>query len=72
VNNIRLNKTTNTTVVDLLADVDFDLAKASDLVKVIQSTVLKQVKDANTEEVKIPAGKYNIRLLVVVTENNEL
>lgn len=70
-NNINISISDNTTVVDLMADVDLTIrglnGEEADFADVIKDVILARC----AERAKLPPGSYNIRMLCVVTQNNE-
>lgn len=71
-NNINLTLSSNTTLVDLMADVDLTIeaknaGEEADFCDVIRDVVLARCDG----KAKLPPGAYNIRMLCVVTKNEE-
>lgn len=71
-NNINLTLSSNTTLVDLMADVDFTIeaknpGQEADFADVIRDVILARCDGKS----KLPPGSYNIRMLCVVTKNEE-
>ena len=71
-NNINLSLSDNTSVVDLMADVDLTIkakqeGEEADFCDVIRDVVLARCDG----RAKLPPGAYNIRLLCVVTRNED-
>lgn len=69
---IELTHSPDTSVVDLMADVDVTLKlvegqKEVELVDFLNHSVFKHCVD----KVVFVAGKYNIRMLIVITEEND-
>lgn len=67
-NQIEMTKNDTTSVVDVMADVDFTLngneGDAADFATVVQQVVLARCEG----QAKLPLGNYNIRLLAVITK----
>lgn len=71
-NNINLTLSSNTTLVDLMADVDLTIEAKSPGQEADFSDVIRDVVIARCDgKAKLPPGSYNIRMLCVVTKNEE-
>lgn len=71
-NRVDVTLSTSSDVVDVMADVDFELQGGvsdieGDLVDVINDVVFARCVNA----AKLRTGSYNIRMLCVITRNNE-
>lgn len=71
-NNINLSLSDNTTVTDLMADVDLTIkankpGEEADFCDVIRDVILARCEG----KAKLQPGAYNIRMLCVVTRNEE-
>lgn len=67
-NQIDMTTCQGAAVVDILADVDFTVNPMSDVASALQQVILDRCKD----RVPLQPGKYNVRLLAVITsENND-
>lgn len=65
-NHIDMSHCANTRVVDVMADVDFTVADPVDSASAIQQVVLEQCRN----KVPLVPGKYNIRILAVITSED--
>lgn len=72
-NDIRMSVNSKSRVVDLTADVDFEITEGDDeaihLADVVYGIVLDKCKDQ--EAASVLPGKHNVRLLAVVTSYDE-
>ena len=72
-NSLNLTMSENTTVVDLMADVDLAIVDnaeggtQADVCDILQDVILARCAG----RASLPAGKYNIRMLCVVTRNED-
>ena len=71
-NNINLSLSENTSVVDIMADVDLTIeantpGEEADFCDVIRDVILARADG----KAKLPPGAYNVRMLCVVTRNEE-
>lgn len=62
---IQITTSGNATSVDVLAEASVTCKTAADFVDILQHAILNTLRDKNT----LPEGKYNVRMLCVVTED---
>ena len=53
----------DTDVVDLMSDVDFEITTPVDAIEALQATIFGR----STGKIQLPSGKYNVRMLCVIT-----
>lgn len=70
-NNIEITTSVETSVIDVMADVDFSVDGKdddhADFADVFQRVIIARC----TGQAELGVGRYNIRLLAVVTQNEE-
>lgn len=65
-NQIDMTTSVGTTVADIMADVDFTANTEADV-----AVALQQVIEKCKNRVPLKPGKYNVRLLAVITSEND-
>jgi len=74
VNNIQMLITENQRIIDISADVDFNIQEKEGVPSIhvadaLSAVVLARCKDK--PEASLLPGKYNVRLMAVITENSD-